>query len=159
MHNVVSQDDVPEDDEVKRDSPLPQLKKPSSGPSSPPPKQAYISEVEEEEEDEEEEGSTDDEGSRGGKHGSGLRTAKPKPKKRPGRNARKKTQPHPEGPQRVPDLPAVDIVYKKLSNPLIRVAHEEKTIEVGVKAELFRSLSSSPPLEYEFKAWRGTVSK
>jgi hypothetical protein len=104
--------------------------------------------------------STDSEGSQPPKGQSGLRTLKPKLRTtRRSRNAARKTNLY-EAAQRVPDLPtpAIDKEIQKKSNRPIQVVREGKVVEVGVKAALYRSLSSSPPLEYEFKALKGTVS-
>jgi hypothetical protein len=106
----------------------------------------------------EDEVSTADEGPQRRKQRSGPRPLEGKPgNKRKGRNGQRKTR-LPQGPLRVPDLPVVDKANQKPSNPPIRVVHEDKSLEVGVKATLYRGVSSSDPLEYEFKAWKGTVS-
>jgi hypothetical protein len=60
---------------------------------------------------------------------------------------------------RAPDLPIVAVAEKpKRSTPQIPIAPADKSIEVGIKATLYRATPENSPLQYEFKSWKGLVS-
>jgi hypothetical protein len=90
---------------------------------------------------------------------SGIHRGKSKSDDRKSQYARRKTRQTRES-MRAPDLPTIPIhavTHKfKQSNPPIRVA-EEKSVEVGIKAHLYRASPSSLAVEYEFKSQKGTV--
>jgi hypothetical protein len=139
------QESEAQDDDAKENPPKPKKKK------TPPPSSSSSSSEDTE--------VTEDKEGRGRKRKTRKSKSKPgsKGKGGKGRNRQNKKK-QPQQPLRAPDLPIVAVTENhKRSNPPIRVIPQEKSIEVGVKAALCGAMPDRPPLEYEFKSWKGTV--
>jgi hypothetical protein len=104
---------------------------------------------------------TNDEGrgrGKGKKGGSGTDQSGDGGMGHKGRKGRGKKK-SPQESFRAPDLPVVVVTENhRRSNPPIRVIPDDTCTEVRIKASLYRATPESHPLEYEFKAWKGTVS-
>jgi hypothetical protein len=95
---------------------------------------------------------------KGKKGETGIEDVESSSEKKGGRKGRNDKKPPPRS-GRAPDLPIVAVTEKpKRSPPQIPVAPADKSIEVGIKANLYRATPENPPLAYEFKSWKGTVS-